>query len=76
VNSAIELVVAGYVATHQLNALQDLKAHREQLAASVRDRADFNFAVLLGQLEDDIHAIDAGIRKLRAAMDAPHGGDD
>jgi hypothetical protein len=75
VNSTIELVVAGYVATNQLNALQDLKVHREQLAASIRNRADFDFGVLLGQLDDDIHAIDAGIRRLRAAAETRHEED-
>jgi hypothetical protein len=54
VKSAIELVVAAYVDTNQLSALQDLKVHRETLAASVRNRMDFNFGVLLGQLDDDI----------------------
>jgi hypothetical protein len=69
VKSAIELVVAGYVDTNQLSALQDMKVHRERLAMSIRDRADFNFGVLLGQLEDDIREIDAGIRQLRVAVD-------
>ncbi|MGM4919387.1 hypothetical protein [Tardiphaga sp. 813_E8_N1_3] len=67
--SAIELVVAAYVDTNQLSALQDLKAHRETLAASVRNRMDFNFGVLLGQLDDDIREIEAGIRRLRATME-------
>jgi hypothetical protein len=47
-----------------------MKVHRERLAMSVRDRTDFNFGVLLGQLDDDIREIDAGIRRLRAATDA------
>lgn len=68
-NNAIETVVAAYVQTDQLDALLNLKAHRERLAASIRDRADFDFGVLLGQLEDDIDAIDAGIRRLRAVME-------
>ncbi len=69
--SAIEAVVAAYVQTNQLDALLDLRAHREQLAASIRDRGDFNFGVLLGQLDDDLSAIDGGIRRLRAMAD-PH----
>jgi hypothetical protein len=70
VKSAIELVVAAYVDTNQLSALQDLKVHRETLAASVRNRMDFNFGVLLGQLDDDIREIEAGIRRLRGSMEA------
>ncbi|WP_398479993.1 hypothetical protein [Tardiphaga sp.] len=68
--SAIEAIVAAYVQTNQLDALLDLRAHREQLAASIRDRSDFNFGVLLGQLEEDIDAIMTGIRRLRATADA------
>lgn len=67
--SAIEAVVAAYVQTNQLDALLDLRAHREQLAASIRDRGDFNFGVLLGQLDDDMSAIEAGIRRLRVLAD-------
>lgn len=69
-NSAIALVVAGYVETSQLTALQDMRAHRETLASSIRDRSDFNFGLLLGQLDDDIREIDAGIRRLRAIAGA------
>ncbi|MDB5501392.1 MAG: hypothetical protein JWR89_1294 [Tardiphaga sp.] len=65
VSSAIEEIVAAYVQLGQLDALHDLKAHREKLAASIRDRLDFDFGVLLGQLDDDLHEIDAGIRRLR-----------
>lgn len=74
-NTAIEIIVANYVATGQLNTLLDLKAHREHLAASIRNRVDFDFGVLLGQLDDDIHAIDAGIRRLRGSMDARNAAD-
>jgi hypothetical protein len=63
--SAIESVVAAYVQARQIDALLDLKAHRERLAATIRGRADFDFGILLGQLEDDIAAIEAGIRRLR-----------
>ncbi|MDB5617796.1 hypothetical protein [Tardiphaga sp.] len=65
-NSAIEQIVSAYVALGNLQALQDLKQHREALAGIVRDRADFNFAVLLGQIDDDIAAIDAGLDRLRS----------
>lgn len=70
VTSAIQAVVAAYVQTNQLDALLDLKAHREQLAASIRERDDFDFGVLLSQLEGDIGAIEAGIRRLRAGADS------
>ena len=64
-NSAIEQIVDAYVGLGNLQALHDLKLHREKLAASVRDRTDFNYAVLLGQIDDDLLAIENGLDRLR-----------
>lgn len=64
-NSAIEQIVGAYVELGNIRALQDLKLHREKLAAVVRDRTDSNFTVLLGQIDDDIAAISAGLDLLR-----------
>lgn len=64
-NSAIEQIVGAYVELGNIRALQDLKTHREQLAAGVRDRTDDGFAVLLGQIDADLAAIDAGLNRLR-----------
>jgi hypothetical protein len=64
-NSAIEQIVSAYVELGNIRALQDLKTHREQLAAGVRDRTDDGFAVLLGQIDADLAAIDAGLNRLR-----------
>jgi hypothetical protein len=75
VNSAIEQVVAAYVQTNQLDVLLALKAHREGLASTIRDRADFDFHVLLGQIDDDVRAIEEGIRRLRALAE-PRPDDD
>ena len=63
--SAIDQIVDAYVGLGNLRALQDLKLHRVNLAASVRSRTDFDFAVLLGQIDDDIVAIDKGLEQLR-----------
>ena len=68
-NSAIEQIVGAYVELGNIRALQDLKQHREKLAAGVRDRTDYSFTVLLGQIDDDIAAIDAGLERLRRRTD-------
>lgn len=68
------LIVAAYVKSGQSSALQDLKAHRQQLAASIRTRADFDFAALLDQLEDDIREIDGGLDRLATPAEAPETG--
>ena len=64
-NSAIEQIVGAYVELGNIRALQDLKLHRENLAAVVRDRSDDSFDVLLGQIDADLVAIDAGLDRLR-----------
>lgn len=69
VNSAIEQVVAAYVQTNQLDVLLELKAHREGLSRAIQDRADFDFNVLLGQLDDDLRVIEDGIRRLRVVAE-------
>ncbi len=74
-NSAIEQVVAAYVQTNQLDVLLQLRAHREALASAIRDRADFDFNVLLGQLDNDLYAIDEGIRRLRALAEPREDSD-
>lgn len=74
-SSAIALIVAAYVRTGQLTPLQDLRTGREKLVSQIRNRTDFDFAVLLGQLEDDIQEIETGIRRLRPPADAQLGAD-
>ena len=64
-NSAIEQIVDAYVGLGNLQALQELRLHREKLATAVRNRTDFNYAVLLGQIDDDILAIENGLDRLR-----------
>ena len=63
--SAIEQIVDAYVGLGNLQALQDLKLHRENLASAIRNRTDFNYAVLLGQIDDDLLAIENGLNRLR-----------
>ncbi len=69
-SSAIEQIVAAYVDLGNVQALQDMKLHRENLANSVRHRTDYSFGVLLGQIDDDIAAIDAGLGRLRHRAEA------
>ena len=64
-NSAIEQIVDAYVGLGNWQALQDLKLHRENLASAIRNRTDFNYAVLLGQIDDDLLAIEHGLGRLR-----------
>ncbi len=68
--SAIELIVDGYVRMNNHQALVDLRTHREHLAAGLKHRQGqstaFDYSKSIAQLEEEIAAINAGLRKLDA----------
>ncbi len=64
---AIEQIVDAYVRLSNREALEDLMAHRQKLAVDLKSRTDFDFSLAIGQIDDDIAVIEAGVEKLRAA---------
>jgi hypothetical protein len=68
-SKAIEAIVDAYVKLGNIQALESLRAHRLKLAAASRDRTDFDFSVLLGQIEKEISVVDAGLVRLRTGVD-------
>jgi hypothetical protein len=64
---AIEQIVDAYVRLSDREALEDLMAHRQKLAVNLKSRTDFDFSLTIGQIDDDIAVIEAGVEKLRAA---------
>jgi hypothetical protein len=64
---AIEQIVDAYVRLSDREALEDLMAHRQKLAVDIKSRTDFDFSLAIGQIDDDIAVIEAGVEKLRAA---------
>jgi capsule polysaccharide export protein KpsE/RkpR len=64
---AIEQIVDAYVRLGDREALEDLMAHRQKLAVDLKSRTDFDFSLAIGQIDDDIAVIEAGVEKLRAA---------
>jgi capsule polysaccharide export protein KpsE/RkpR len=64
---AIKQIVDAYVRLSDREALEDLMAHRQKLAVDLKSRTDFDFSLAIGQIDDDIAVIEAGVEKLRAA---------
>jgi hypothetical protein len=63
-SSALELIINGYVKINNSAALEAMKAHKQSLIARVGHDGPFNRAALLGQLNDEIAVIGAGLEKL------------
>jgi hypothetical protein len=68
---AIDAIVDAYVKLGDSRSLEGLKAQRLRLAAASRDRTDFDFSLLLGQIDNEIIAIDAGLESLREVPSHP-----
>jgi hypothetical protein len=60
-SSALELIIGGYIKIKNSAALEAMKAHRQSLIARVGHDGPFNCAALLGQLNDEVAVIDAGL---------------
>lgn len=62
--SAIELIVDGYARLKDRQSLEDLRMHRRRLAVDLKGRTGFDFRSSIAQVEQDIAAIEAGLRTL------------
>ena len=63
----IERIVDAYVRLKNHGALEDLLTHRRTISADLVSRRDFDFILPLGQINDEIAVIEAGLRRLRVA---------
>jgi hypothetical protein len=63
----IDRIVDAYVRVKNHRALEDLMTHRRRIAVDLGARRDFDFTLPLGQINDEIAVIEAGLRRLRAA---------
>jgi hypothetical protein len=63
---AIEQIVDAYVRLGNRRALEDLRLHRQKLAVDLQGRAGYDFNLPIGQFEEEIAEIEAGIEKLVA----------
>ena len=73
-SKAIEQIVDAYVRLGNRSALEDLRMHREKLAVDLKGRAGYDFSLPIGQIDQELAVIEAGLDKLNAA-DRDHPDD-
>ena len=61
---AIDLIVDGYVRLHDRKALENLMMHRQRLALDLKGRTGFDYSLSIGQMNEDIAVIKAGLESL------------
>jgi hypothetical protein len=66
---AIEAIVEAYVKLGDRRALEDLRMHRRRLAVDLKGRStgSYDFSLPLGQIDEEIAAIEAGLERLDTA---------
>jgi hypothetical protein len=60
----MELIVEGYTRLNDRRSLEDLRMHRRRLAVDLKARTGFDCRSSIGQIDDDIALIEAGLRTL------------
>jgi len=68
---AIEGIVDAYVTLGDRRALEDLRMHRRRLAVELKGRSgsrSYDFSLPLGQIDEEIAAIEAGLERLNTAL--------
>jgi len=72
--TAIEGIVTAYVALGDRGALEDLRMHRRRLAIDLNGRSGpYDFSRPLGQINEEIAAIEAGLERLNTALNEKPG---
>nr|WP_249145685.1 hypothetical protein [Bradyrhizobium diazoefficiens] len=69
--SAIEQIVDSYVRLKNRRGLDELMMHRQRLAVELKSRSGFDFSRPVGQIEEEIAIIEAGLSRLKAESVEP-----
>jgi hypothetical protein len=69
-SKAIEQIVDAYVRLGNRPALDDLRTHRQKLAVDLKGRSGYDFSLPIGQIDEEIAVIEAGLDRLNAAQSA------
>ncbi|MDB5553558.1 MAG: hypothetical protein JWL86_3542 [Rhizobium sp.] len=72
--SSIQQIVDAFVRLGSLQSLEDLLAHRQDLAANMTGATDYDFSMLLGELKNEIAVIQGGLDKLQRVGSASEAG--
>jgi hypothetical protein len=66
-SKAMAQIVDAYVRLNNRRGLEDLRMHRQKLAVDLKGRAGYDFSLPIGQIDEEIAVIEAGIDRLNAA---------
>ncbi|WP_426608606.1 hypothetical protein [Bradyrhizobium sp. McL0616] len=64
--SAIEQIVDTYVRLKNRRGLDELMMHRQRLAIDLKSKSGFDFSRPIGQIDEEIAIIEAGLSRLKA----------
>jgi capsule polysaccharide export protein KpsE/RkpR len=65
--NAVEKIVDTYVQLNDRHALGDLRTYRQKLAVLLKAQTGLNFSLLIGQINEEIALIEAGLARLNPA---------
>jgi hypothetical protein len=63
--SAIEQIVDVYVRLKNRRGLDELMMHRQRLAVDLKSRSGYDFSLPIGQIDEEIAIIEAGLSRLK-----------
>jgi hypothetical protein len=63
---AIEQIVDSYVRLKNRRGLDQLMMHRQRLAVELKSRSGYDFILPIGQIDEEIAIIEAGLSRLKA----------
>jgi hypothetical protein len=63
-STAIGQIVEVYIRLNNRPALEDLRMHRQKLAADLKPRTGYDFSLPIGHIEEEIAVIEAGLERL------------
>ncbi|KJC37806.1 hypothetical protein [Bradyrhizobium sp. LTSP857] len=64
--SAIEQIVDTYVRLKNRRGLDQLMMHRQRLAVDLKSKSGYDFSLPIGQIDEEIAIIEAGLSRLKA----------
>jgi capsule polysaccharide export protein KpsE/RkpR len=68
--NAVEKIVDTYVQLNDRHALGELRTYRQKLAVLLKAQTGLNFSLLIGQINEEIALIEAGLARLNPAHSA------
>lgn len=64
--NAIEQIVDAYVRLKNRRGLDQLMMHRQRLAVDLKSKSGYDFSRPIGQIDEEIAIIEAGLSRLKA----------